>query len=155
MKDTAGNENVSVSRLTTMALSYYLDEMRRKRLGEEVLQLAGATKVAEDVYEELEPQATEVMVRAIPAVVRIMWIQDLDLMDQASRLGQRRGIPGMDSLILEGLLRAGCSRIYTTDEDLLKYRTRGVKVIRIRPWGERGLGGRTADILRGAEDVHG
>ena len=74
-------------------------------------------------------EAVESVVRAIPALVRVMWLDDVHLMDQAARLSQEYGIPAVDSLILAGLLRAGCSRIYTTDGDLASYRGKGVKVV--------------------------
>lgn len=55
VKEAATGEKVSVSRLTTMALVFYLERMKKERLGGEVLGMVGAgVVVAEDVLTELE-----------------------------------------------------------------------------------------------------
>jgi hypothetical protein len=54
LKRTAVRERVSVSRLTTDAVEYYLMEKRRRTLGKKVLDLAGRARVAPEVLDILE-----------------------------------------------------------------------------------------------------
>jgi hypothetical protein len=49
LKREASNRGVSVSRLASEALSHYLLDSRRKALGRKVLELAGKTRVSEQV----------------------------------------------------------------------------------------------------------
>jgi len=49
LKREASNRGVSVSRLGSEALRHYLLDSRRKALGRKVLELAGKTRVSEQV----------------------------------------------------------------------------------------------------------
>jgi len=56
-KDTkiiAENERKSVSSIIAEALTYYITEKRKKRLGRKVLEIAGKARVSPDVHKELE-----------------------------------------------------------------------------------------------------
>jgi len=54
IRNMAENEKKSVSSLTAEALLYYLQEKKKKKLGYQLLALAGKSKVAKDVYKLLE-----------------------------------------------------------------------------------------------------
>ena len=54
VKTVADNEKKSVSSLTAEALLYYLQEKKKKKLGYQLLALAGKSKVTKDVYKLLE-----------------------------------------------------------------------------------------------------
>jgi predicted nucleic acid-binding protein len=81
---------------------------------------------------KIDSAASDALVQAAPSLMRVMWIDNLELMDHAARLSQGLGIPSMDSLILAGLLRAGCTQIYTTDSDFQRFEAKGVEVINLR-----------------------
>jgi len=50
----AKNENLSISRLMAIALEYYLEQKRKKKLGQAVLELAGRVHVSEDIQARLD-----------------------------------------------------------------------------------------------------
>lgn len=47
---------------------------------------------------------------------------------RAGHLAHGLGMPGLDALILAGLLEAGCQEIYTMDSHFLAYRKKGVEI---------------------------
>lgn len=53
-KMMAENEKKSVSSIIAEALSYYLTEKKKKKLGRKVLEIAGKVKISPDVHKELE-----------------------------------------------------------------------------------------------------
>jgi hypothetical protein len=53
-KMMAENEKKSVSSIIAEALSYYIIEKKKRRLGRRVLEIAGKVRVSPDVYKELE-----------------------------------------------------------------------------------------------------
>ncbi|NWG02121.1 MAG: hypothetical protein HXY44_04595 [Syntrophaceae bacterium] len=53
-KIMAENEKKSVSSIIAEALTYYLTEKRKKKLGRKVLEMAGKVRVSPEVYKELE-----------------------------------------------------------------------------------------------------
>ncbi len=53
-KVMAENENKSVSSIVSEAVTYYIAEKRKKRLGRKVLEIAGKTRVSPDVHKQLE-----------------------------------------------------------------------------------------------------
>lgn len=52
----------------------------------------------------------------------------LETSQQAARIAHGTGMPGLDSLILAGLLIAGCKEIYTSDPHFLFYKKTGVQI---------------------------
>lgn len=48
-------------------------------------------------------EGAEVLLEAIPAVCRLVWIEDLELLSSAAGLSHGLGIPAVDALILAGL----------------------------------------------------
>ncbi len=50
----AENENLSISRLTATALEYYLEQKRKIKLGQAVLEMAGKVRVFDDCQERLD-----------------------------------------------------------------------------------------------------
>jgi len=53
-KIMAENEKKSVSSIIAEALSRYITENRKKRLGKKVLEIAGKVRVSPEVHKELE-----------------------------------------------------------------------------------------------------
>ena len=53
-KTMAENEKKSVSSIIAEAVTYYITEKKRKKLGRRVLDLAGKVRISPDVYKELE-----------------------------------------------------------------------------------------------------
>jgi len=53
-KIMAENEKKSVSSIIAEALSYYITEKEKKRLGRKVLEIAGKVRVSPEVHKELE-----------------------------------------------------------------------------------------------------
>ena len=49
--------------------------------------------------------------------------------DEAARISHGTGMPALDSLILAGLVKAGCRTIYTRDEHFTKYTQEGVEIV--------------------------
>lgn len=49
--------------------------------------------------------------------------------DEAARISVGIGLPAIDALILAGLVKAGCRKIYTRDEHFRRYDRKGVEII--------------------------
>jgi metal-responsive CopG/Arc/MetJ family transcriptional regulator len=49
----AENGKQSVSSVVAQSIEFFIDEKRRRQLGERVLKLAGKTNVADDIFDEL------------------------------------------------------------------------------------------------------
>jgi len=54
VKMMAENEKKSVSSIIAEALSYYITEKKKRKLGRRVLKIAGKVRVSPEVYKELE-----------------------------------------------------------------------------------------------------
>ena len=75
--------------------------------------------------------AIDALIEAIPAICRMLWITEPGVLRYAARLSHGLGIPAVDSLILAGMLEAGCEIIYTTDSHFESYVKKGVSVINL------------------------
>ncbi len=53
-KIMSGNEKKSIQSIKAKALSYYITENKKKRLGRKVLEIAGKVRVSPEVHKELE-----------------------------------------------------------------------------------------------------
>ncbi len=53
-KTMAENEKKSVSSIVAEAVTYYIAEKKRKRLGRKVLEMAGKVRISPNVYKELK-----------------------------------------------------------------------------------------------------
>jgi metal-responsive CopG/Arc/MetJ family transcriptional regulator len=53
-KTMAENEKKSVSSIVAEAVTYYIAEKKRKKLGRKVLEIAGKVRISPEVYRELE-----------------------------------------------------------------------------------------------------
>jgi metal-responsive CopG/Arc/MetJ family transcriptional regulator len=49
----AENGKQSVSSVVAQSIEFFIDEKKRRQLGERVLKLVGKTKVADDIFDEL------------------------------------------------------------------------------------------------------
>jgi len=77
-------------------------------------------------------EGAEVLLEAIPAVCRLVWIQDSELLSSAAGLSHDLGIPAVDALILAGFIQEKADVIYTTDSHLEAYSKKGIKIINLR-----------------------
>lgn len=80
---------------------------------------------------ELEEIFVDTALESIPEVCRLVWIDELTLIRSAARLAQGHALSQADALILASLLEQGCTEIYTTDRDLVRYRRKGTNVINL------------------------
>ena len=80
---------------------------------------------------KIDSKSTETLLSGIPAVCRIIWLDEEDILLEGSDISHRFGIPAIDSLILAGFIKYDADVIYTTDSDLELYKRRGVKVVRL------------------------
>jgi len=80
----------------------------------------------------VDKKATTLLLRAIPALCKVIWLDVPEPLVESARLSHTHGIPSLDALILGGLLHVGAKKVYTTDSDLGKLKRRGVKVINLR-----------------------
>ncbi len=55
----AENEKKSVSSVVARSIEFFIDEKKRRQLGMRVLELAGKTKVADDIFDELHRERVD------------------------------------------------------------------------------------------------
>lgn len=55
----AEDEKKSVSSVVAQSIEFFIDEKRRRQLGMRVLKLAGKTKVADDIFDELHRERVD------------------------------------------------------------------------------------------------
>lgn len=77
-------------------------------------------------------EGTETLVEAIPAVCKVLWINDPNIPSRAAALSHGLGMPAVDSLILACFLAEEIRTIYTTDAHFANYRRKDVQVINLR-----------------------
>jgi len=53
-KKVASNDQISVSSMIAKALEYYIENKKRRMLGQKIVEMAGKVFVSDDVYTELE-----------------------------------------------------------------------------------------------------
>jgi predicted nucleic acid-binding protein len=76
-------------------------------------------------------EQADLLQEAIPAVCRVEWLVDMDVIGRGARVSHGVGIPAMDSLILASMEVHEVTSIYSTDAHFERYRRRGVEVIRL------------------------
>ena len=81
--------------------------------------------------------AADALLEALPAICRVLWITEPELLKYAARLSHGLGIPTMESLILAGMLDAKCEVIYTTDSHFEAYVKKGLSIINLGKSHER------------------
>jgi metal-responsive CopG/Arc/MetJ family transcriptional regulator len=55
----AENEKKSVSSVVAQSIEFFINEKKRRHLGEQVLKLAGETKIADDIFDELHRERVD------------------------------------------------------------------------------------------------
>jgi predicted nucleic acid-binding protein len=73
-----------------------------------------------------------ILLEAIPAVCKVLWIQEPETLSKAAALSYGLGIPAVDSLILAGFLASEAQTVYTTDKHLESYKKKGINIINLR-----------------------
>ncbi len=83
----------------------------------------------------IDRDAVHLLRHSIPAIVRVRWVDEVDLLSEAAGLTQGLGLAAMDSLILACLLAEDATTIYTTDTDFERLQRRDVRVINLNARG--------------------
>lgn len=76
----------------------------------------------------IESKAVETLLEAIPAICKIVWLDQKELLLSGANLSCGLGIPALDALILASLLTTGPQRIVTTDRHLEGYKKKGITI---------------------------
>ena len=79
----------------------------------------------------LETGAT--LIHSIMSFCSVSWLDNLQAHELAAALSHDLGIPGIDSLILAGLVTSNANKIYTTDKHMMIYNNKATPVILITP----------------------
>lgn len=69
----------------------------------------------------VQREATETLVRELPHVCMVVWLDNPDLLRRAARIAHGNALAMADALILTSLIEAGAEEVYTTDRDLEAY----------------------------------
>ena len=75
-------------------------------------------------------EGKDLLRQTIPHICHIVWLEEGMLTD-AARVSHTYGIPGVDSLILSSLLRAGCRKIIAADTHFMRYAKQGVRIVNL------------------------
>lgn len=67
-------------------------------------------------------RAAETLAAELPWVCTVVWVDGPELLRDAARVAHGNGLSMADALILASLIEVGVDRVYTTDEDLTRYR---------------------------------
>ncbi|HBA54798.1 type II toxin-antitoxin system VapC family toxin [Syntrophorhabdus aromaticivorans] len=78
-------------------------------------------------------EAGSALVEDIMSFCSVSWLDNLKVHELAAGLSHDFGIPGIDSLILAGLITLKANRIYTTDRHIMGYQEKGTSVVLIPP----------------------
>ena len=81
---------------------------------------------------KVDKKVTETYISQIPEVFRIVWVEDIAVLEKAAALSVGVGLSSLDALILASLLEEGVEKIYTTDRDFEAYNKKGVEIINLR-----------------------
>lgn len=73
-----------------------------------------------------------ILLEAIPAVCRVIWLRTEEIHMKAAALSHGIGMPAIDSLILAALLEGDARTIYTSDGHFESYRRKGVEIVNLR-----------------------
>lgn len=76
-------------------------------------------------------ERADILLEAIPAVCKVEWLMDTDVIGRGARLSHGMGIPAVDSLILASMEVHGVTTIYSTDRHFERYQRRGVEIVRL------------------------
>ncbi|MEW6659677.1 MAG: PIN domain-containing protein [Thermodesulfobacteriota bacterium] len=77
-------------------------------------------------------EGADTLLEVIPAVCKVVWIQEPETLSKAAALSHGLGLPAVDSLILAGFLASEAQTVYTTDKHLESYKKTGVRIINLR-----------------------
>ena len=79
----------------------------------------------------IESNAVNVMLEAIRAICKVVWLDEAKILTGAATISQSYGIHAIDSLILASFATLNVKTIYTTDSHIEKYKKKSVNVINI------------------------
>jgi predicted nucleic acid-binding protein len=78
-------------------------------------------------------EAGTTLINSIMSFCSVSWLNDLQIHELAAGFSHDLGIPGIDSLIIAGLVTLKADKIYTTDKHMMTYKNRKTPVILITP----------------------
>lgn len=83
--------------------------------------------------DSIPTEAGSALIEDIMSFCSVSWLNNLKVHELAAGLSHGLGIPGIDSLILAGLITSKADRIFTTDKHIMSYKQKGTSVILIPP----------------------
>jgi predicted nucleic acid-binding protein len=86
----------------------------------------------------IPPVITSSLVESIMTFCSMSWLDNVEVHDLAAGIAHSTGIPGLDCLILAGLISSHAGVIYTTDKHMTEYKRRGTRVMLIAPTHDQG-----------------
>lgn len=89
------------------------------------------------IRESIPLESGNALITDIMCLCSISWLDNLKVHELAAGLSHGLGIPGIDSLILAGLITSQADRIYTTDRHMTTYKQKGTSVMLIPPTGRK------------------
>ena len=73
------------------------------------------------------------LINNIMSFCSVSWLDNLQTHELAAGFSHGLGIPGIDSLMLAGLVTSSADKIYTTDKHMVTYKNKATAVILITP----------------------
>jgi len=79
----------------------------------------------------IDKEAVQVVKDAIQENCEVLWVDDPEIIAQASRLSHGLGLPALSALILGGFLVKDIKKVYTTDKSFQAYRKKKFEAINL------------------------
>jgi predicted nucleic acid-binding protein len=78
-------------------------------------------------------EAGTTLINNIMSFCSVSWLDELQTHELAAGFSYDLGIPGIDALIIAGLVTSNADKIYTTDKHMMTYKNKTTSVILIAP----------------------
>jgi predicted nucleic acid-binding protein len=86
----------------------------------------------------MPPEPTSSLVESLMTFCAVSWLDNIEVHDLAAGIAHSTGIPGLDCLILAGLISSHAGVIYTTHKHMTEYRPKDTRVLLIAPAHDQG-----------------
>jgi predicted nucleic acid-binding protein len=86
----------------------------------------------------IPPALTSSLVESIMTFCSVSWLDNIEVHDLAAGIVHSTGIPGLDCLILAGLISSHAGIVYTTDKHMTEYGRKDARVVLIAPTHNQG-----------------
>lgn len=71
----------------------------------------------------VDKKSAEALLADLASICTILWLDDSTLLRRAAHIAHGNGMAMADALILHSLIKGGATHIYTTDTDMLAYKS--------------------------------